>query len=806
MQKGLFLICFTLCLLVGTVCFSQSATVSGILTFEDGTPVAYATLVIQSIKKHSLSDLDGRYELTNIPYGTYQAEISSIEIQKSVFNLTINSASVKQSFVLKRAQATMLNEAVVEGQTIKQELETQGFSATVIETKQAALQSLQTNDLLDRSVGIRVRQNGGLGSAVNYNLNGMSGNSVRIFIDGIPMETYGSSFSLNSIPPALIERIEVYKGVIPAHLATDALGGAINVVLKKGMANNLTASVSYGSFNTLQTNMNGMYRDKNTGITARVSGFYNYSDNDYEVWGNHVKNIQPNGRYEFVRARRFNDAYKSVGGQMELGFTDVKWADQFFIGYNGSDDYNEIQHGTYMTIPYMGRFTESRSHVLNMNYRKTDFLTKGLEVTFNGMYSNGSQVVNDTVRWNYNWYGEKSLNLDGEPILKNAGAQQGAPTLLNIKRNINTFRAGLNYDFSRNHRFVFSHMLYNIDRREQDDMKSAVEREFIGTRFLQRNVSSLAYELNAFNGRFKSSLFGKYYQQVINKTDPVLVIQNGERVRSEDRMQSNVSHTGYGLALSYTVVPTTILLGSAERAIRMPSEREVFGDPGGNIIPNLHLKPENSYNLNLGFKAGPFRMANHSFSFSGTGFVRDTKDKIRQRVVITNNDAVQTEPFENLGKVKAKGFEGELNYTFKKDLGFLLNMSRFNSVFNDRFDAQGNQYRWYNKQLPGEPFYTINSTIRYTLRDVAAKNSLLNLYYSFGFVERFYINWLMTEQDRTPRQYLQDVGASYTFPNKKFVISADARNVFNRQAFDNFAVQKPGRAFYLKLNYTINNF
>ncbi|VTP86645.1 TonB-dependent receptor plug domain-containing protein [Sphingobacterium daejeonense] len=74
-----------------------------------------------------------------------------------------------------------------------------------------------------------------------------TGRSVGIFIDGIEISTYGSSFNLNNIPPAMIERIEVYKGVLPAHLTGDLLGGAINIVLKKGTStNNLSASISYG--------------------------------------------------------------------------------------------------------------------------------------------------------------------------------------------------------------------------------------------------------------------------------------------------------------------------------------------------------------------------------------------------------------------------------------------------------------------------------------------------------------------------------------------------------------------------------
>src|SRR5690606_8724379 len=108
----------------------------------------------------------------------------------------------------------------------------------------------------------------------------MTGRSVGIFIDGIEISTYGSSFNLNSIPPALIERIEVYKGVLPAHLSGDLLGGAINIILKKGIGtNNLTLSTSYGSFNTFQSDLSGIYRNPKSGFTIKGSGFYTNTNN-----------------------------------------------------------------------------------------------------------------------------------------------------------------------------------------------------------------------------------------------------------------------------------------------------------------------------------------------------------------------------------------------------------------------------------------------------------------------------------------------------------------------------------------------
>ena len=141
---------------------------------------------------------------------------------------------------------------------------------TLSKPKKHRLRNIQTNELLNQTAGVKVRQNGGLGSYVEYNLNGMAGSSIGIFIDGIEISTYGSSFNLNTIPPAMIERIEIYKGVLPAYLSGDLLGGAINVILKKGgMHNNLGASVSYGSFNTTQADINGMYRDSENRIHSK---------------------------------------------------------------------------------------------------------------------------------------------------------------------------------------------------------------------------------------------------------------------------------------------------------------------------------------------------------------------------------------------------------------------------------------------------------------------------------------------------------------------------------------------------------
>ncbi len=693
----------------------------------------------------------------------------------------------------------------VKVKSVKSELEKQGFAMNVIETEEAALRNVQTNELLDRTVGVRIRQNGGLGSRIDYNLNGMTGNSVRVFIDGLPLSTFGSSFNLNSIPPALIERIEVYKGVIPGHLSDDAMGGAINVLLKKGALNTLNASVSYGSFNTTQSNVFGFYRgDK--GFTAKASAFYNHSDNDYKVWGEHVYNILPNGRYEHIKAKRFNDAYESFGGRVELGLTNVQWADNFMISYNFSDDYKEIQHGQFMTKPYKDRFTESNAHVLGVTYDKKNVFTDGLDFNLNVNVSQNKETVSDLNKYNYNWDGNIALGLDGNPILTPNGAQQGAPTLNHLNRDIITGRSAVSYTIHPNHRIILNNYFYKIDRTDNDEMKTLLEKSFLGTRDLTKMISSISYDLKAFNSKLKANVFYKHYNQNIEKMDPVLMTgANGQQYRAEEFTKSDFSTSGYGMASSYLIKDAIALLFSAEKALRMPTDNEIFGNPGDNLAGSTTLKPEISNNVNLGAKIGPYKINDHTLSVSASGFIRDTKDKLVRRINDRNNDAIQIVPMENLGKTQSIGYEVEIGYRYGRNFNALLSLSQFNTLYKIQYDQNGNQLDYYNQQIPNEPYFNANGNLQYTFRNILNDHGDLSLNYNFSFVNAFATTW-QKDSYQTPNQLVHDFGVSYMFPNRRFVVSVDARNLFNAQAFDNYAVQKPGRAFFMKLNYTINKF
>ena len=419
MKFGL-IISFLLITLTG---WAQKSQLTGTLHFPDGRPASFAVVYIEKSKIYATSDDDGNWRMDKVPYGSHILEVKTIEAEPFSLPIQVKSPTLSIPITLEESKDFRLDDVVIMGKTEERKMKELGFAVGMVETNKASIQSLQTTDLLDRTAGIRIRQSGGMGSDTQFNINGLTGNSVRIFIDGVPIRNFGNSFSLSSIPPALIERIEVYKGVVPTHLAEDALGGAINVVMKKSSSNNLSASYSFGSFNTHQANVNGHYRNNKTGFTVGGGAFYNYTDNDYKVWGDQVYVVEDpttSGRMSYVTARRFHDSFQSMGVNADIGFTGLKWADRLTAGVVVSDMDKDIQHGATMEVVYGNRRSETVSQMVNLKYEKMNIFDR-LSVNLYGSYSHANRTVIDTIADIYNWNGVVLTDRNGDPFQWNKG-------------------------------------------------------------------------------------------------------------------------------------------------------------------------------------------------------------------------------------------------------------------------------------------------------------------------------------------------------------------------------------------------
>lgn len=772
---------------------------SGEVLFKNGDPVVSALIYIEKGSKSAYTNEQGEFSIQNLKPDVYEVIVQPFGKNKIKVKTDLRKESDFLNIQLEENEDFALEDVIVKSKSKGRLTKEKGYSVEVVSTKELALQSLGTTEILDRSAGVKIRQSAGLGSSVNYNLNGLSGNSVRVFIDGIPIRNYGKAFSLSSIPPSMIERIEVYKGVLPGELTEDALGGGINVILKKENKNSLTASYTFGSFNTHQADVNGNYFDKKTGINTRISAFYTYTDNNYEVYGDNVYVVNPQtGKVKYVRAERFHDAFESKGIKADVGVRDKSWADELTLGLIYSDIKNDIQTGATMDVVYGNRRSERDSRMANLRYQKDDLFTRGLDVNTFTSYSQTNRKVIDTVPVMYNWYGEIIRDENGNPInWNNSGGEAGRSTLANNNEKNFANRTGVAYEFVENHQLK-TNFFYNQFTRDIDDPElPKAENELLDTRFLSKTIWSFTYEAAFFDEKLTTTAFYKNYRQKVELTD----LQKKNDKITEIAYDKAISNHGYGLALSYELNPKLLLLGSAEKAIRMPGIYELLGNTSENILPTYNLLPERSNNINLGASFGPYVHEKHSLKADVNFFLRDISDMIVRGISSNISDKYG---FENLGKVRSTGVDVELNYNYNRRFKLRANFSNFNARYNLKYDEYGSEYVYYGDRLRNVPYLTLNTYAEYKFPDVFKKGNELNLNYNFSYTHEFFRNWESLASDGKayiPTQAIHSIGVNYSLLNKKINVGINAKNITNEQVFDNWALQKPGRAFYLKLTY-----
>lgn len=83
--------------------------------------------------------------------------------------------------------------------------------------------------------GVQLRSAGGLGQWSGAILRGADASQVAILLDGVPLQRGGqSAVDLSQLPVDGIERVEIYRSLPPIEVGLDAIGGAINLISRRG--------------------------------------------------------------------------------------------------------------------------------------------------------------------------------------------------------------------------------------------------------------------------------------------------------------------------------------------------------------------------------------------------------------------------------------------------------------------------------------------------------------------------------------------------------------------------------------------
>lgn len=89
------------------------------------------------------------------------------------------------------------------------------------------------SDVLSKTSGVNMRSSGGVGSPTRISVRGLEGKRIGFFLDETPLNDNTDFVDINDIPIDLIDRVEVYKGIVPAKFGDSAMGGAVNYCFKR---------------------------------------------------------------------------------------------------------------------------------------------------------------------------------------------------------------------------------------------------------------------------------------------------------------------------------------------------------------------------------------------------------------------------------------------------------------------------------------------------------------------------------------------------------------------------------------------
>ena len=774
----------------------KTPTLSGKIITKEKEVVPFATVYLKGTNYGCATNEEGLYHLV-APEGDYTLVVSAVGYETVEKPIQLVGERQKMNIVLSDSEV-QLDEVVIMANGVSR-VNRSAFNAVAIGTENLQNSTKNLSEALARTPGLKLRESGGVGSDMSMMLDGFTGKHVKIFIDGVPQEGVGEAFGLNNIPINYAERIEVYKGVVPVGFGTDALGGVINIVTSKHPKGwSLDASYSYGSFNTHKSYANFSYTGAN-GLLFEVNAFQNYSDNSYWV-DTPVEQFNADGTTVLdtsveEHVQRFNDAYHNEAVIGKIGVVDKTWADRLVFGFNYSHMYKEIQTGVVQKVVFGQKHRKGHSLMPSLEYTKRNLFTRGLDLTLTANYNRNMTHNIDTAAYRYNWLGQS----------KYQNGTLGEQAYQDRRSDNDNWNATLTmkYRIGTAHSFVFNHVFNSFHRENTPTPGTTFSEADAFAKLTRKNISGLSYMLMPTE-RWNLSLFGKYYNQY--NSGPVSTSASG----STDYvlLTNTTSSLGYGVAGTYFVLKGLQAKLSYERAFRLPTNEELFGDEDLEL-GSIGLKPEKSDNINLNLSYNN-KWGVHGLYAEGSLIYRNTTDYIQRRIgTYTGNKSYAS--YQNHGKVKTEGYTLSVRYTYGEWVSLGGNFSHLDVRDNVKTLNAGSEQAnlTYKDRIPNQPYMFANSDISFYWNNCLAKGNQLSLtydnYYQHSFPLYSESLGLKDSKEMVPTQFSHNLSLSYSLRQGRYNFSIECRNLTDAKLYDNFSLQKAGRAYYAKVRVLLGS-
>lgn len=676
----------------------------------------------------------------------------------------------------------ILSDVIVLGKSKAQRYREVPSAITIIDSQELKYKTATLNEILDNAAGIKVAQQGGLGNASRIIIQGMDGKRIGIFINGMPMGN-SDEFQLSSIPIDMVDEVEIYKGIIPAWLGGDGLGGAVNIRLKDFKKNHLEMAFEAASYNTYIGSLQLKHYLGKTSTALHAGATMNYAKNNYSF----------SSPFELGRIiHRDHDAY--THGGFNVGISSQQWwFDQFDLTLSADYYRKEIQGGL-MNVQnnIQHAFTRTRSASTSLSLEKS-FLKGKLTAQFHSIV--GFSLVNqvDTSHYCYDFIGNRFPSGSGRGEI-GAVPNDSHDRHTTVRELLNlTYKIGNNQlvTWTTNYRYGCK-----MPKDELADSYSRLPTSGYPSR-LHSIVSGLTHELKLYGGKFSNELGIKLF----NHHSEVLPF--AEAIMLQDKLKASTNHStmaGWSEAMALHLLPNNALTlkASVQSTVRMPIAEELFGD-GVLLLPSEKLRPERSFNINAGAIWLINAMRYPQVRIGINTFYMSAKDMIKLMYSSMNM------AYDNIGKVRVMGIDMEMESKLNRWLDLQGNITWQDARDMRKEAVGGGENFHYRYRIPNMPYLFGNVGVRLHKDGLLSKSSSSAFASTFGFTKAFSYNWEASNHNTMiiPARYCWDVAVHHSF-NKRCQLSFEIRNILNRENWAEFRYPMERRTFHLKMKYIIN--
>ena len=722
-------------------------------------PLIGTDVYIKELNKGVSTDARGQYRLAHLPEGNYTVWFSFLGYQ--TFGKKISVKGQVRSDVSLKEQAEEISGVTVSGKSIAHQKKEQSMPVTVIDMSNLRGTVSSVQDILLKTVGITLRSSGGVGSSSRISVRGLEGKRIGFFIDELPLGEQTDYIDINDIPIDMIDRIEIYKGVVPARFGGSSLGGAINIVIREYPDKYADLSYGYESYNTHKAQ--GVFKRnlKQRGLVFGIGGGYTSSDNNYTF---------DSPFQEGLRITRNHDKYRKliIGGSFKAK---KWWFDEVELEPVFVKTYKEIQG-----IEYDIREAHSQSLMTGLSNKleKDNFLTEGLNLDmFNGLVLTKMNFIDKATR-RYEWDGSSY------PTPSRYGGEAGYnyPSDSDDKKLTFINKTNLEYILTERHSLNINSVFSMANGTPKDDLKTLSLGKQVNFDSQMRSwISGLTYDFRTLNDVFLNSLTVRHYMYTMHTQMAPLFVPG--------KYDVDVSKSDFGVnnAMRYRFLPSLMGKLSAGYEVRIPSETELLGD-GIAVIPSPDLLPERNLSANLGFLFDLTGKHPTNAQIEMNFFYMYLQDMIRYTAGLIGAQ------YQNFGEMRTLGVEFEAKADVLPSL-YLYG----NTTYQDLRDTRAYEPEstvpnpTKNKRMPNIPYLMANAGLEFHRENLfGGTGQNTRLFADVAFVEEYYYDFEMTQlqKRRIPRSTTIDIGFEHSFLNNKVFLSGKVRNITNEKTLSEF--------------------